>query len=37
MHQTFFHMHNFSIQDKTVTFQYENVMLYVSHLTEIIH
>ncbi len=36
MHQTFFHMHSFSIQDKTVTFQYENV-IYASHLTEIIH
>lgn len=23
-------MHNFSIQDKTVTFQYENVTLHVS-------
>lgn len=29
MHKTIIHMHNFSIQDKTVTFQYENVVLQV--------
>lgn len=27
MHQTIFHMHSFSIQDKPIAFQYENTVL----------